>query len=245
MWHRSILETVRQERDRGLCLYGAGFGEADSIDSVVHAGIAAHQGNDLQALIFVGGHDLDVVVGFLGFLGEVAGEVCLILQRVGKVFDDLAIGAAGLVLIRVDVIDYITVFFVGIENRFFVPLVDSGISFAARCLGFDPVRVLPTQDRHHHIGVDLLCVCRHNKAGRTGGVGILVLIALRAGFGTGGVVAVVAHLHLDVGEQRVLAAEQVLHHGPVGLRSSRTCSPAAGCWWSCRSAYQGPCRSSR
>ena len=25
MWHRSILETVRQERDRGLCLYGAGF----------------------------------------------------------------------------------------------------------------------------------------------------------------------------------------------------------------------------
>ena len=189
--------------------------EADSIDSVVHAGIAAHQGNDLQALIFVGGHDLDVVVGFLGFLGEVAGEVCLILQRVGKVFDDLAIGAAGLVLIRVDVIDYITVFFVGIENRFFVPLVDSGISFAARCLGFDPVRVLPTQDRHHHIGVDLLCVCRHNKAGRTGGVGILVLIALRAGFSTGGVVAVVAHLHLNVGEQRVLAAEQVLHHLPV------------------------------
>ena len=26
MWHRSILETVRQERDRGLCLYN-GFGE--------------------------------------------------------------------------------------------------------------------------------------------------------------------------------------------------------------------------
>ena len=25
MWHKSILDTVRQAKERGMCLYGAGF----------------------------------------------------------------------------------------------------------------------------------------------------------------------------------------------------------------------------
>ena len=192
--------------------------EADSIDSVVHAGIAAHQGNDLQALIFVGGHDLDVVVGFLGFLGEVAGEVCLILQRVGKVFDDLAIGAAGLVLIGIDVVDDVTVLLVGVKDGFLIPFINGSVFLGAVGLGLDPVGILPAQDGDLDVRVDLLGVSSHDETRRAGGIGFLVLIALRAGLGAGGVVAVVAHLHLDVGEQRVIAAEQVLHHGPVGLR---------------------------
>lgn len=40
MWHRSILETVRQERDRGLCLYGAGFWGKIGFDIFKKLGVA-------------------------------------------------------------------------------------------------------------------------------------------------------------------------------------------------------------
>ena len=192
--------------------------EADSIDGVVHAGITAHQGNDLQALVLVRGDDFNVVVSLLRFLGEIAGEVGLVLQRVGEVLDDLAVGAAGLVLIGIDVVDDIAVLLVGVEDGFLIPFINGGVFLGAVGLGLDPVGILPAQDRDLDIRVDLLGVSSHDETRRTRGVGFLVLIALRAGLGAGGVVAVVAHLHLDVGEQRVLAAEQILHHGPVGLR---------------------------
>ena len=192
--------------------------EADSIDGVVHAGITAHQGNDLQALVLVRGDDFNVVVGLLRFLGEIAGEVGLVLQRVGEVLDDLAVGAAGLVLIGIDVVDDIAVLLVGVEDGFLIPFINGSVFLGAVGLGLDPVGILPAQDRDLDIRVYLLGVSSHDETRRTRGVGFLVLIALRTGLGAGGVVAVVAHLHLDVGEQRVIAAEQVLHHGPVGLR---------------------------
>ena len=192
--------------------------EADSIDGVVHAGITAHQGNDLQALVLVRGDDFNVVVGLLRFLGEIAGEVGLVLQRVGEVLDDPAVGATGLVLIGIDVVDDIAVLLVGVEDGFLIPFINGGVLLGAVGLGLDPVGILPAQDRDLDIRVDLLGVSSHDETRRTRGVGLLILIALRAGLGACGVVAVVAHLHLDVGEQRVLAAEQILHHGPVGLR---------------------------
>ena len=192
--------------------------EADSIDGVVHAGIAAHQGNDLQALVLVRGDDFNVVVGLLRFLGEIAGEVGLVLQRVGEVLDDLAVGAAGLVLIGIDVVDDVAVLLVGVEDGFLIPFINGSVFLGAVGLGLDPVGILPAQDGDLDVRVDLLGVSSHDETRRAGGIGFLVLIALRAGLGAGGVVAVVAHLHLDVGEQRVIAAEQVLHHGPVGLR---------------------------
>ena len=194
--------------------------EADSIDGVVHAGITAHQGNDLQALVLVRGDDFNVVVGLLRFLGEIAGEVGLVLQRVGEVLDDLAVGAAGLVLIGIDVVDDVAVLLVGVEDGFLIPFINGSVFLGAVGLGLDPVGILPAQDGDLDVRVDLLGVSSHDETRRAGGIGFLVLIALRAGLGAGGVVAVVAHLHLDVGEQRVTvpAAKEILHHGPVGLR---------------------------
>ena len=194
--------------------------EADGIHCIIHTRIAKHQGNNVQGLVLVRSNDLDVVISGNGFLSEVIGEFVLVLQRGGKVLDDLAIGILGLVLIGVDIVDDIAVLFVGIKDGLFVPLINSGVLLIAVGFGLDPVGILPPQDGDLDVGVDLFGIGRHDKAGGTGSVGFLVLVTHGAGLGAGGVVAVVAHLHLDVGEQRVTvrAAKEILHHGPVGLR---------------------------
>ena len=194
--------------------------EADGIHCIIHTRIAKHQGNNVQGLVLVRSNDLDVVISGNGFLSEVIGEFVLVLQRVGKVLDDLAIGILGLVLIGVDIVDDIAVLFVGIKDGLFVPLINSGVLLIAVGFDLDPVGILPPQDGDLDVGVDLFGIGRHDKAGGTGSVGFLVLVTHGAGLGAGGVVAVVAHFHLDVGEQRVtvLAAKEILHHGPVGLR---------------------------
>ena len=194
--------------------------EADGIHCIIHIRIAEHQGNNVQGLVLVRSNDLDVVISGNGFLREVIGEFVLVLQRVGKVLDDLAIGVLGLVLIGVDIVDDIAVLFVGIKDGLFVPLINSGVLFIAVSFGLDPVGILPPQEGDLDVGVDLFGIGCHNEAGGTGSIGCLILVTHGAGFGTGGVVAIVAHLHLDVGEQRVavIAAKEILHHGPVGLR---------------------------
>ena len=194
--------------------------EADSIHSIVQFLIVEHLRNDIQCLVLVRSNDLDVVVSGNGFVSEVVGELILILQCVGKVLDDLAIGVLGLVLIGVDIVNDIAVLLVSIKDSLFVPLIDSGVLFLGGGFVRDPVGILPPQDGDLDVGVDLFSIGCHDEAGGTGSIGFLILVTHGAGIGTGGVVAIVAHLHLDVGEQRVtvIAAKEILHHGPVGLR---------------------------
>ena len=192
--------------------------EADGIHRVIQVLVITHQGYDLQTLVLIRGHDLDAAVGLLGLLGKIFREIRLVGNGVGEIFDDPAVRIAGLVRVGVDVIHDIAVLLVGVKDGLLVPFVVGGVPVCA-FVSVDPVRAAPAQNRHLDIRVDRLGIGGHNKAGRAGGIRLLVLIPHGAGLGTGGVVAVVAHLHLDVAEQRVVTAEQIVHHGPVGVRA--------------------------
>ena len=194
--------------------------ETDDVHRVVQLFVGAHGGHDLQALILIGSNDADVVVGVARFLIHVVGELGLTGHAVLEPLDERLVGVAGLVGVRVHEIHHIAVLFVGVEDGLAVPDIHGLIALVVDVvvpLVLHPAGHTPAQDADLDVGIDLLGVGCHREAGRTGGVRRFILAAHGAGLGAGGVVAVVAHLHLDMGEQRILAAEQVLHHLPVLL----------------------------
>ena len=205
-----------------IILGGAGaVMEADDVHSIVQIFVRTHAGHNVQSLVLVGSDDADAPVSILRFLGEVVGEFGLILDPIREVLDQALVGVGGLVPVRVHEVHHIAVLFVGIEDGLAVPGVH--LIPAALVVGIpvgeagirNPVGVHPAQHADLHIRVHGLRVRRHYETGRTGGIRLVIRPTHGAGFRTGGVVAVVTHFHLDVGEQRMLAAEQVLHHLPV------------------------------
>ena len=164
-----------------------------------------------------GDDDLDLVVE-VGLAGPEAGQRGVgadVARSVG--LDEVRVllgpGEIGSLLVhaRVDVVHHVAVLAVGGQDGVLVPGVDLVV-------GVGPGRSVPAEDAHLEVRIDLVCVSGQLEARIPGDVGRLRLPPHRGRVGPGRVVAVVAHLDLDLVHDGVLAAEQDLQQLGVLLR---------------------------
>ena len=158
--------------------------ETDDVHCVIQIFICPHIRDDIQRLVLIGSDDADTVVGFFCLRGEVFREFCLVLDPVCKPFDEIIVRATCLIGVRVDEVNHVAVFLVGVEDGLFVPFVHGLISCACAVavpVFTYPVGHAPSEDAHFDIRVDFLGVRCELESGIPGSVCFFVLGAHRTG----------------------------------------------------------------
>ncbi len=201
---------------------------ARRVDDPEEIGVAEHRRTHVECVVLVGGDDLDAVVGPRGGF-PLAGrnsvplvrEVRVVHDRVLVPLDERDVRGAGLVLVRVHVVDHVPVLLVDVENGLLVPAVHLVGAGALVPFLLDPLGHLPAQNRDPELRIHRPGVRGQLEARGPGGVGELVPCAHGRRICAGRGVRVRPHLDLDVVDEGILTAEQHADKLPVPLRVLR------------------------